>query len=59
MPSNLREVVAAKAPPIRSGSVADEVTRKSQTSLLVFHPNRQAVYPKTGDRIEVEPYAEV
>jgi hypothetical protein len=59
MPSNLREVVAVKAPPVQPGSVADEVTRKSQTALLVFHPNRQAAYPKTGDWLEVEPYAEV
>lgn len=41
------------------GSVADEVTRKSQTSLLVFHPNRQAAYPKSSVRLEAEPYAEV
>jgi nucleotide-binding universal stress UspA family protein len=41
------------------GSVADEVTRKSQTSILVFHPKRTAVETKDNERLVSEPYAGV
>ncbi len=41
------------------GSVADEVTRSSQTSLLVFHPKRAAATTKNSERLVGKPYAGV
>lgn len=41
------------------GSVADEVTRKSQASLLVFHPNREAAQTRGTERLVAEPHAGV
>ena len=41
------------------GSVADEVTRKSQTSLLVFHPKKTATRTTSTERLVAEPYAGV
>lgn len=41
------------------GSVADEVTRKSQTSLLVFHPKREVAPTKNKERLVAEPHAGV
>ena len=41
------------------GSVADEVTRKSQTSLLVFHPKKTATRTTNTERLVAEPYAGV
>lgn len=41
------------------GSVADEVTRKSQTSLLVFHPKGAVARTKNTERHVAEPYAGV
>lgn len=41
------------------GSVADEVTRKSQTSLLVFHPKRELARTKNKERLVAEPHAGV
>lgn len=41
------------------GSVADEITRKSQTSLLVFHPKRGVTETKNSERLVAEPYAGV
>ncbi|HMI55993.1 MAG TPA: universal stress protein, partial [Gemmatimonadaceae bacterium] len=36
------------------GAVADEITRKSPVSLLVFHPQRVAVTEKTPGRSETQ-----
>ncbi len=41
------------------GSVADQVTRKSQTSLLVFHPKREVARTRSRERLVAEPHAEV
>jgi nucleotide-binding universal stress UspA family protein len=41
------------------GTVADEVTRKSTCSLLVFHPKRPSVMVNAGDRSSAETLAEV
>jgi nucleotide-binding universal stress UspA family protein len=41
------------------GTVADEVTRKSTTSLLVFHPKRPGAVVNAGDRSSAETLAEV
>ncbi len=41
------------------GSVADEVTRKSQTSLLVFHPKGAIARTKNSEGLVAEPYAGV
>jgi nucleotide-binding universal stress UspA family protein len=41
------------------GTVADEVTRKSTCSLLVFHPKRPSVMVNAGDRSSVESLSEV
>jgi nucleotide-binding universal stress UspA family protein len=41
------------------GSVADEVTRKSQTSLLVFHPKKTATRTTSTEWLVAEPYAGV
>ena len=41
------------------GSVADQVTRKSQTSLLVFHPKRAVTKAKSSEGFVAEQYAGV
>ena len=39
------------------GTVADEVTRKSTSSLLVFHPNRSTVHDSTSGRSDTQAVA--
>lgn len=41
------------------GTVADEVTRKSLTSLFVFHPKRSSAIANAGERSSAETLAGV
>lgn len=41
------------------GTVADEVTRKSTSSLLVFRPKRPGATPNAGERSSAETLAGV